>query len=297
MAFAKGKESKEFSNELYVGVAPVSVLAVNPTAAELSKIYDREIENEPDYKSEIEIDGAKTNQTRIDFIVKVDEEKTGINCISKISFFVANKIRGNKDNTKIQIIDKYGRTAWATREEFEARQIPQYASGPANIDADYRGCYIGEEDLTNFVINYLGLPPVMNYKNGNWVMSENPQESEARFDIDSINNILKGDVKDLKDIINYQPNNKVKALFGVRHSNNNTYQTVYSTVLKLGATNYSKLEKEVNNRKNGGGLSTSEFYFGDITVYTVQPTNFTESQKSPFDTPQGIQPGAGDMPW
>ena len=42
MAFAKGKESVEAAPvKRYIGVAPVTVLAVNPTKAELEKIFYR----------------------------------------------------------------------------------------------------------------------------------------------------------------------------------------------------------------------------------------------------------------
>ena len=41
MAFATGKESTESNGvKRYIGVAPVFVLAVNPSKAELEKLYD-----------------------------------------------------------------------------------------------------------------------------------------------------------------------------------------------------------------------------------------------------------------
>ena len=46
MAFANGKESTEGASiKRYIGVAPVYVLAVNPTKAELEQIYDTTLEN------------------------------------------------------------------------------------------------------------------------------------------------------------------------------------------------------------------------------------------------------------
>ena len=53
MAFATGKESTEGNVvKRYIGVAPVFVLAVNPSKAELEKLYDTELENAPEYISE-----------------------------------------------------------------------------------------------------------------------------------------------------------------------------------------------------------------------------------------------------
>ena len=49
MAFAKGAESKE-GNKIarYIGVAPVFVLIVNPNKAELEKLYNTQLENDPE---------------------------------------------------------------------------------------------------------------------------------------------------------------------------------------------------------------------------------------------------------
>ena len=56
MAFAKGKESVEAAPvKRYIGVAPVTVLAVNPTKAELEKIYGITLDNTPEYLSAVEV--------------------------------------------------------------------------------------------------------------------------------------------------------------------------------------------------------------------------------------------------
>ena len=154
MAFGQGQVSTEGGSiKRYIGVASVFVLGVNPTKAELEKLYNRTIENEPSYVGETEINGEKVAQVRIDFIVKADPEKyldsnnQPLDFVSKVSLFIRRAYRYNKDNTKVQVIDKYGRTAWVTVEQAEAHEVPVYSNGPANIDKDYRPAYIGEEAL------------------------------------------------------------------------------------------------------------------------------------------------------
>ena len=50
MAVAKGKVSSEGGDiKRYIGVAPVFVLAVNPTKSKLEEIYGTTIENDPVY--------------------------------------------------------------------------------------------------------------------------------------------------------------------------------------------------------------------------------------------------------
>lgn len=280
MAWGSGnKTAEETAFKRYIGVAPVTVLDVNPNKAAMEKIYNTTFENEPAYVSMIETgsDNHKVANARIDFIIKFDAEKTGItDYITKVTFFLRNEPRVNKDGSKVQVIDKYGRTAWVTKEQYSTKEIPVYSNGPANIDKDYRACFFGEEELTNFIKTYLNIPSVMKYVNGKWVMVDNPSESESR--LDHIEDYFKGDFSELKNLIALQPTNKIKVLFGVRNSNDRQYQTAYTQMfLKPNVKDYSKLEKDVQDRKNAGSYSTTEFYIGDIKEYTVEATNFSSS--------------------
>ena len=295
MAFAKGSESTEGSVvKKYVGVASVYVVGVNPNKAELEKLYNTQIENEPEYLSEVEVgeDKHKVKNVRIDFIVKTVPEKcNGIEFTTKLALFVRNEYRFNKDKSKVQIIDKYGRTAWVTVEQAKAHEIPVYKNGPANIDKDYRPAFVGEEELTNFIKTYLNIPNVMKYVNNTWVMNDNPEDSEAR--LESIAEYFKGNFKELRDVIALQPNNKVKLLFGVRNTDDGKqYQAVYNQMfLRNNTTDYSKLDADLQERKNNGAYPTTEFFVGDLKEYTVEATNFNTT---PSETP--FAP-ANDSPW
>lgn len=75
MAFAAGQESKESVIRRYIGVAPVYILAVNPSKAELEKIYGTQMTNEPTYVGKTTINGVEYPQIRLDFIVKSNAEK------------------------------------------------------------------------------------------------------------------------------------------------------------------------------------------------------------------------------
>lgn len=278
MAFAKGTESKEAAEiKRYIGVAPVFVLGVNPNKKELEDFYNTNLESEPEYVGTTDINGETVQNVRIDFIVKTDEEKCGINMVTKVPFFVRNEYRYNKDKSKVQVIDKYGRTAWVTIEQAKAKEIPMYSNGPANLDKDYRPCFVGEEDLTNFIKNYLNIPSVMKYINGSWVMNENPEDSEAR--LDGIANYFKGDFSELKTIVGLQPNNKVKVMFGVRTTDDNKqYQSVYTQMtLKNSVKDYSKLDADLQERKANGAYATTEFEACDIKEYSIKETDFTET--------------------
>lgn len=293
MAFAKGQVSTDaVVAPKYIGVAPVFVLAVNPNKAKLEEIYGRTLEEEPTYVTETKPDenGKVYPSVRINFIVKTDAEKVnGIDFTTGVSFFVQKRYRQGSQSGKYQIIDKYGRTAWATKAEIEAKQIPTYSNGPANIDADYRPCYVGEEELTNFLKNYMNIPNVQAYVNGAWVANEkvNPADCEAR--LEKIDEYFKGNFKELSEIISCQPNNKVKVLFGVRTSEDNKqYQSVYTQMtLKNSASDYSRLDADLQQRKQNGAYTTTEFEVCDLKEYTVEASNLaapTAGEALPFES-------------
>ena len=274
MAFSTGKESSEGGAiKRYIGVAPVKVLATNPTKSELEALYNTTLEKDVEYIGTQDVEGKKVPYARIDFIVRTDAEKCdGIEMTTKVSYFIRKEYRFNGEKTKVQVIDKYGRTAWVTKEQANAHEIPEYKNGPANLDKDYRPCYVGEEDLTNFIKTYLNIPNVQKYVNGKWELVDNPAECEAR--LDGIDKFFAGDFKELKEIMSYQPNNKVKVLFGVRTTDDGKqYQAAYTQmVLRNGVTDFSKLDKDLQERKAAGAYSTTEFAVTPIHEYNVEST-------------------------
>ena len=299
MAFSNGKKTTEGGEfKRYIGVMSAHVLAVNPDMAELSKIYGRDFDNEPEYTGQKDVNGKNVEFARIDFILKNDEALNSIDFTTKITFFLRNEYRFNSPDAevrKVQVIDRYGRTAWVTKEECKAHAVPQYKSGPANIDADYRPAYVGEEELTEFIKNYLNIPNVTRYNKstGVWSMVSNPEDSEAR--LDNIGNYFKGDFTELRNIIALQPENKIKVLVGVRTTDDGKqYQDVYTRMtLRNGVRDYGRLSKDVEERKNAGGFQNTEFMCVDLMEYNPAPTNFSAASPSGNEGSEDV----GDMPW
>lgn len=297
MAFGKISESKDNGGDIkrYVGVGSSFILGVNPTKAELEKIYEREIENDPVYTGTQDSNGTQVPYVRLDFITQVDPAVTdGIDMKSKLVFFLRKEARYNRDKSKVQVIDKYGRTCWVGVEDAKNHVIPQYSNGPANIDKDYRPAYVGEEDLTNFLRNYLCIDNVMEYKNGSWVMKENPANYECR--LENIAKYFNGDISEIKEAIALMPNNKVKLLYGVRTSDDGKqYQSIFTQMtLRNGARNYEKLAKDVAERKQNGAYPNTEFEVCELKEYNVTATNLSEP--STVEDPFASQ-GSEDNPW
>ena len=297
MAIAKGKESTEATGyKRYIGVGAAFVKAVNPNKKEMEALYGREQENEPEYVGTVERDGKDIPNARISFITNPDPEKYGEGILIPHTYFLRREYRYNSDKTKVQVIDKYGRTAWVTIEQAKNHEIPMYSNGPANLDKDYRPAYVGEEELTQFLINYLNIPNVMKYDRANnkWYLVDNPQDSECR--LDEIEKYFKGDFTELRSAIALQPTNKVKILYGVRTSDDNKqYQTTYTRMtLKNSVTDYSKLDADVmemKSRSTSTSVAQTEYRVDNFQEYKVEATHITESTAAtessdlPFDDP------------
>ena len=277
MAFANGKESTEGASiKRYIGVAPVYVLAVNPTKAELEQIYDTALENAPEYISEVEVgqegNKHKVPQVRIDFIVQTDPNRcNGIDMKTKISFFLSREARFNRDNTKIQVINKYGETTWIPKENLATKTIPETLSWFE--PADFRPAYIGEEDLTGFIKAYLNIPN-KSYKDKSGRVVDIKDKTEAEARLDNIEAYFKGDFSELREAIALQPKKQ--------------YQAVYTQkFLKNNITDYSGLDVDMQTRKANGAYPSTEFEVCDLKEYSVESTDFTststQEDKAPFE--------------
>lgn len=291
MAVSIGKESVEGSFKLYKGVGAFNVVAVNPTKAELEKLQGRELEKEPEYKGKTE-DGVDT--MRVVFYLRTNPEakiNNGVNLLLPVSFLLTNANRVGAESGKTQVIDKYGRFAWATEEDLATKSIPTYSSGPANICADYRPAYRGEEELINFLIKWLNIPTPANYKNGKWVMRDNPTDSEVSLNMKAI---LSGDVKELADLVKLAPTYTVKACVGIRTTDEGRqYQAVFTREFaKNAVTDYSKIDAAIVEYM--GRVSNVSYSSAPLHEDVVEATDFTKTEEA-SDLPFSATPSA--TPW
>lgn len=287
-AFGKAVESKESAPvKRYVGIAPVKVVAVNPTKAELEKIYNTTLDNEPEYLGSREVNGNNVPYVRVDFVVKTDVDKSGIDMITKVSFFVRKQYMMNKDATKVKVVDKYARTAWVTQEEFKNKLIPTYANGPARIDNNYRMLYQGEEELLMFVKNYLGILDVDEYVDGVWRMRSNPEDYTAGFS--DMEKWFKGDISEIKGAIAMMPDNYIKLLFGVRTTDEGReYQDVFSRASqRFNTRKNTTIEKALTEAKNAGAYPNTYFETCELKEYAPAPTNVAATVADDDDLPFG----------
>lgn len=293
MAFGKGKVSTGESNySRYVGIAKLKCLGVNLDDATLSKIYNREIQSKREAVSEAEINGVKYPRATLRFTVSREDEGDGISFIGNVDYPVIRCLRWDSDHQKIQVIDKYGRTAWATEEEASAHKIPMYANGPANIDSDYRPAYMGEENLVKFLQALLNIPNVTKFVDKKPAgLIDNPEDAECR--LEKIENYFKGDFSEVAEILSYQPNNKVILCAGVKTDDQNRqWQDFYTRLpLRAGTRSFEKLKADIESSQNAGAFPNTVFDVCDLKEYKdtpteVAPTDATNNPAPWFKKPE-----------
>jgi hypothetical protein len=292
MAVRMGKESVETTFKTYKGMAALKIVALNPTKEELSELTGREISEEPEYKTKNE---KGENVIRLAFYAKTDPNhklNSGIEILVPINFTLTEAPVVGAGSGKYTIIDKYGRTAYATQEDVDSHAIPMYSNGPARISADYRLAYQGEKELINFLIQWLNVPAPSNYKDGVWVDKPNIEESEVTLDMEAL---FKGDFSELKEYTEMAAAYIVKAAIGVRtvesEKGTRQYHSVFTREFaKNASTNYSKIDAAIEGFQSNGGAPNTEFSTLPLHENVIEATKFEPSEGS-------VPSEASPTPW
>jgi hypothetical protein len=274
---------------LYTGIAPVSIVAVNPTAEQLSAIYGRKVEKIADYT------GKNTNDiqySRIDFIVKVadallEQEKIKGPVFSKLTFFLTAGAMKNRDETKVKVINNFGQTNWVTAEVLQKMGYPLTNEGEEmkNFLLPYKPCANGEEELIKFLRAYINIPNFMEMRDSVMTLvSEDRLEGCKSFlSLDEIKQILNGNINPVKNAVAMQPENQVKVLFAVRvTSDNKKYQHVYNKFFAKAKDFGAKDRFEKFIKDNQQSIANLEFNYA-FGEWIEEPTALANSQYSNAD--------------
>jgi hypothetical protein len=209
MSSIGGKKRESSGNgEQYtkrVGLFEANVIAINPTLEEFKDVLGMELKEDSkaaEYLGETK-DG--NNYLRVDFwLQRVNHDDK-----FKVSFFLEDKERENKDGTKKQYINSVGQCSWAADENDLAEWFTK--------GRDFRVAYTGEEDLYNFMRVWLA---DLDYRDADTVLQIEWKK------------LMRGNVKDIKDQINGEWCKSVLALATVivkeRDGESKEYQGIYN---------------------------------------------------------------------
>jgi len=165
-------DDKEFAKK--VGLFEAKVIAVNPTTEEYADVLGRQLKE--DSKATEYLGTSKDGNARLRLDFWLEEVKTQEKF--KLTFFIENKEKENKDATKKQYINNIGRCTWAD----SPNNLPTWFQEREN-----RVAFVGEEDLYNFLRSWLS----------NIDFSSKKSTLQVEF-----NKLIKGNVKELKEEIN-----------------------------------------------------------------------------------------------
>lgn len=289
----------------YIGVASVNIVAVNPNNETLRKFGWNlpEDADEPNYISTRQDANGKTiTSARVRLLAQVQDfdEKP----IVSLDFWVRPEKLVNKEGTKCKIIDQYGRTAWATKEEVQKKEIPTYSNGnKANISTPYKMCHSGEEELVSFLLKYLNVTPFQMFDRvqNSWVPTKNP----GKLTIDDWNGLCNANVKEIAEYLACQPENRVKVVLGVRSSDDNkTYQTFLTSKFIGNGVRFDLTTGEYAVARKA--IDSYMAYYGNNTVFSASPvkewketaTQVTESKPTTmFDDEGNFVADDDDLPF
>lgn len=186
-----------------VGLFEAKVIAINPTIEQFKDVLGMDVKE--DSKAAEYLNERDGNTVlRIDFWLEEVKNQDKF----KVSFFLENKERENKDGTKQQYINEIGTCSWAD----DPSNLPEWFTG-----RDYRQAYVGEEDLYNFMRG--------------WLSELDYRHADTTLQLDW-KKLMKGNVKDLKDQINGEWCGNVGAMAVVmvkeKDGKSTEYQGVYN---------------------------------------------------------------------
>ena len=202
------RESANNENTVYpkkVGLFEAKVIAVNPTIEEYSTVLGMELN--PESKATEYLGTTKDGNTYLRVDVWLQNVKDESNF--KVSFFLEDRERENRDGTKKQYINSVGMTAWAADENDLWDWFTK--------DRDYRVAYVGEEDLYEFLRTWLGQ---LNYREAKTILQLDWKK------------LMRGNINDVKNEIDGEWCNTVVALATVvvkeRDGETKEYQGIYN---------------------------------------------------------------------
>lgn len=198
----QAQEQREYAKK--VGLFEASVIAINPTMEEYKDVLGMELKEDSKAVEYLGTSQDGNTTLRVDFWLEEVKNKDKF----KVTFFLENKERTNKDETKKQYINNVGTCSWAD----DANNLPSWFAG-----REYRVAFTGEEDLYTFVKTWLGN---LDYRD-----AETTLQLEWKT-------LMKGNLKDLKSQIDGEYCTTVVALATiktvVKDDAAKEYQSVYN---------------------------------------------------------------------
>jgi len=236
MGFTPNESDKKVFKEvkLYTGIHNLKVVAINPTKDQLEEMGYKP-QNAPVYLTT----EGDVKKLRLDFHLN-GESPEGDKIMTKVAFFLENQLRVNREGTKSEWINDFGRTAWSAEGDPDnpPTELAWFKSETA------RQSHVGEGDLHLFLTNWLNIGP----------------DDEAKMD--NFIGLFDEDYSEIQGLLAGNVDNEIRVLLTVR---DNKYQSVYNKYFDRASnkrTNYwdSHIKNQTVN-----GYPVKEDYQNSVT--------------------------------
>jgi hypothetical protein len=194
--------TSEFAKK--VGLFEAEVVAVNPNAEEYKDILGMELKEDSKATEYLGTSQNGNKTLRIDFWLEEVKSKEKF----KVTFFLEDLVKENKDQTKKQYINAVGMCSWAD----DPNNLYEWFT-----NREYRPAFVGEEDLYNFLRTWLG--------------NLDLRDAESTLQIEW-KKLMNGNVRDIKAQVGGEFATNVVALATIKsvikEGDTKEYQAVYN---------------------------------------------------------------------
>lgn len=266
------------NKKLFTGIAPIKIVAVNPTREQIAALYDVDVEKvkEPNYFTE--------DSTRIDFFYKNHDSLT-TPLLGKFALFVSGQKRVSQSG-KVQYIDNHSKVTWAdSLGDLSERNSKLADYNKLKLD-NVREALRGEEDLYSLLRCY-----------------GNIDTNSSALMLDDIKAIIKGNVKELRDFFDYfnKKDGGVRVLMGVKDGQ---YQDVWNSLfltLTAKISDYTKsriTDANYGYKHHYANSFQLKEYIADAEPTTVESGNDSwTTEEDPFGDVPSVTPAKSESPF
>ena len=225
---------------MWTGIAKATVLAINPTLAELNKKLGVSFEKEPNY---LDQDQDGNTRVRMDFWLHCqnnyttsDNQTKKVDAKVKIAFFITKKQMTKQDGSGMCYINNFGQTCWSTSIDAMPTEKWFKLSGA-------RVCNNGEDALINFIRN--------------WV---NAGKDDEVF-LDDVDKLFVGDMTEMNSLLSIYKDNILRVMLTVVRSKKDGkyYQSVYNRYFaRCNQTSVVAWQKHITGDKRNVPVKANE---------------------------------------
>lgn len=269
----------------WIGFGNFQVIAVNPDQAEFEQLTGKSASNWKGYIHEGQ-DG--TTSLRVTFLLK----DTNINSevpVQQLTLWLRRRVRKNKDQTKTQVIDQYGNTAWVTEDEFQKQAVPVYSNGnPAAIIPPYRPCCDGEDKIVDFLRALWRANPTFRWdKEAKRMVQVQDDLRLYVFQLEKIKDYWDGDFSELQQAIKDEAvqYNDINAMLYLRKSEYNGNEVLRQEchwMVTPGYSTFDRIQREFEREQQLGMHSSDRYAFVPMFKFTPELPPATAGASKPI---------------